>query len=125
MAFWQKTTSSNKRLFIQLDQCDQRRAPRLCFVTNFFLIFIDDIDNGIKSRISKFADDTKISMPTFNLENCNLLQNDINSLCEWAEKWQMSFNADKCNVIHFGSNNTNYPYKMFNQLLNKSSSEKI
>ena len=89
-----------------------------------FLIFIDDIDNGIKSRISKFADDTKISMPTFNLENCNLLQNDINSLCEWAEKWQMSFNADKCNVIHFGSNNTNYPYKMFDQLLNKSSSEK-
>ena len=33
------------------------------------------------------------------------LQEDINKLVEWANKWQMSFNVDKCSVMNIGHNN--------------------
>ena len=28
------------------------------------------------------------------------LQEDINTLVEWSNKWQMNFNVDKCSVMH-------------------------
>ena len=33
------------------------------------------------------------------------LQEDINKLVEWANKWQISFNVDKCSVMHIEYNN--------------------
>ena len=33
-------------------------------------------------------------------------QMDVDRLMEWTEKWQMKFNAEKCEVIHFGWMNT-------------------
>ena len=44
-------------------------------------------------------------------------QEDINKLVEWASKWQMSFNVDKCSVIHIGHNNMQSNYNMSNQQL--------
>ena len=45
------------------------------------------------------------------------LQEDINKLVEWANKWRMSFNVDKCSVMHIGHNNIQSNYKMSNQQL--------
>ena len=45
------------------------------------------------------------------------LQEDINKLVEWANKWQMSFNVDKCSVKHIGQNNMHSNYNMSNQQL--------
>jgi hypothetical protein len=36
----------------------------------------------------------------------------INKLHEWAVKWGMSFNKDKCKVMHVGHNNPQYDYFM-------------
>ena len=30
----------------------------------------------------------------------------------WAKTWQMSFNYDKCKVMHFGKKNKEYQYTM-------------
>ncbi len=30
----------------------------------------------------------------------------------WSEKWQMSFNFDKCKVMHIKSRHSNYEYNM-------------
>ena len=43
------------------------------------------------------------------------LPKDINKLVEWANKWQMSFNVDKCSVKHIGYNNMQSNYNIFNQ----------
>ena len=67
-----------------------------------FLIFINDIDSSLTSCISKFADDTKLYRKISNLDDALLLQKDLDKLFSWSQTWQMSFNADKCKVLHFG-----------------------
>ena len=44
-------------------------------------------------------------------------QEDINKLVEWANKWQMSINVDKCSVMHIGHNNMQSNHNMSNQQL--------
>ena len=45
------------------------------------------------------------------------LQEDINKLVEWVNKWQMSFNIDKCFVMRNRHNNMQSNYNMSNQQL--------
>ena len=54
-----------------------------------FLIFINDIDNGLLNWILKFADDTKIFTEVSCGADLISLQNDVDALCDWANKWQM------------------------------------
>ena len=69
-----------------------------------FLIYINDLDEGIKSLILKFADDTKIFRKIVSDEDWRQLQNDLDLLLQWAaEDWQMTFNIKKCKVMHIGN----------------------
>ena len=77
-----------------------------------FVIFIDDIDVGIVSNILKFADDTKIYGKVRNPDGVENLQKDLDKLWSWSEKWQMSFNVDKCKVMHIGYYNEKAKYMM-------------
>ena len=45
------------------------------------------------------------------------LQEDVNKLVEWANKWQMSFKVDKCSVMHIEHTNMQINYNMSNQQL--------
>ena len=65
-----------------------------------FLIYINDLDNGIVRKISKFADDTKLYHSSRNLEEVLQLREDHNKLVDWANTWHMNFNIDKCAVMH-------------------------
>ena len=67
-----------------------------------FLIYVNDIDTGITSRISKFADDTKLCKRVDKPELRLQLQEDINKLAEWSDRWMMPFNTSKCTVMHLG-----------------------
>ena len=61
--------------------------------------------------MSKFAYDTKQCHRARNPDDIMELQEDINKLVEWANKWQMSFNVDKFSVMYIGH------YNMSNQQL--------
>jgi len=65
-----------------------------------FLIFIDDLEVGIKNTVYKFADDTKVLAQVQSDAERKLLQEDLDKLTEWTKKWQMSFNTKKCKVMH-------------------------
>jgi hypothetical protein len=53
----------------------------------------------VKSSETKlFADDSLLFRTINNQADSVLLQNDLTSLQDWEEKWQMSFNAKKCRV---------------------------
>ena len=85
-----------------------------------FLIFINDLNEGINSNILKFVDDTKskIFKEVRNSTDCNQLQADLDKLVLWAQKWQIEFNVDKCKVMHTGGRDDNSTYYMEGNELN-------
>lgn len=64
-----------------------------------FLLYINDIGNDLTSKIRLFADDSLLFGVVKNDTDAQKLQENLNSLCEWADKWQMVFNPDKCYVL--------------------------
>ena len=62
-----------------------------------FLLYIYDITECISSTVKLYEDDKKIyreiKEPIIDFQ---LLQDDLNNLSDWARKWQLRFNADKC-----------------------------
>ena len=79
-----------------------------------FSVFIDDIDEVAK-RIElslKFADDTKGMKIIRGEEDRKILQETLDGLVEWAEKWGIKFNLAKCKIMHVGRNNPGYVYTM-------------
>jgi len=80
-----------------------------------FIIFINDLDLAVKTLggiLSKFADDSKAGRVVKLDADRDTLQKDLDSLMEWAETWQMTFNADKCKVLHFGKLNPRFSYTL-------------
>ena len=68
----------------------------------FFLILMGDINSGISSSsIVSFADDTRLYHGISNVDDCSFLQNDLNSVYDWASCNNMSFNAQKFQYICF------------------------
>ena len=62
-----------------------------------FLLFVDDLPEGIKSIIKLFADDVKMIVNPFN----NLVA-DLQLLELWEAQWCLKFNVDKCMVMQVG-----------------------
>ena len=52
------------------------------------------------------------------------LQDDLNKLTEWSEKWQMLFNFGKCKCLQTGHGNEDAKYTMGGTVLNTTVKEK-
>ncbi|KAJ7398451.1 hypothetical protein BTVI_125481 [Pitangus sulphuratus] len=74
-----------------------------------FNIFINDRDSGIECTISKFADNTKLSVRIDLLEGRDAIQRDLNRLHTWAH---MKFNKAKYKVLNLGQDNPQYQYRL-------------
>ena len=60
-----------------------------------FLVYINDLECGIKSQIKFFADDTSLySVVKDPIISAAELQHDLDIISEWANQWKMSFNPD-------------------------------
>ena len=77
-----------------------------------FVIYINDIDDGITSSLLKFADDTKLLRKIGTQDDCEALQQDLHTMHKWSEDWQMLFNIDKCKCLHIGYGNYHTTYQL-------------
>ena len=68
-----------------------------------FLIYINDLPNGLNSNVKLFADDTSLFSVVHNItDSANLLNSDLSEINEWALQWKMSFNPDPIKQAHPG-----------------------
>ena len=86
----------------------------------FFLIYINDLPQGLNSEVKLFVDDTSL----FSIANCvntstSTLNSDLLKIQDWAYQWKISFNPDgtkQAQEIRFSrkKNATTHPPVFFN-----------
>ena len=64
-----------------------------------FLLYINDLPDNLIPQTRLFAGDALVYGVISADIDKNNLQDDLCSLEQWQEKWQMSFNASKCKII--------------------------
>ena len=81
-----------------------------------FTCYVNDMPETVQSMTRMFADDTKVFAQCNTQEQCQQLQTDLNTLQDWADKWQLRFNAKKCKIMHLGNKNNEETYLMKDNL---------
>ena len=60
-----------------------------------FLIYINDLTEGLSSNAKLFADDTSLFSVTHGIQtSANNLNKDLERTSKWATQWKMDFNPD-------------------------------
>ena len=65
-----------------------------------FLAEINDLPDQVKSRVRLFADETAIHLAISSEGESIPLQNDLFILEKLEQRWDMSFNPSKCQILH-------------------------
>lgn len=95
-----------------------RRVP--ISVLYFFLIFINDICSDINyAKCLLFADDLKIYLVIKSINDCILLQRDLDAIFSWSIRNKLLFNVSKCVSLRFcrSKNRIWYDYSMDGKIL--------
>ena len=79
-----------------------------------FLIYVNDLEIGINTKIWKFADDVKIVKSIESVDDNFKIQKSLDKLSVWATNWDMD-NIAKCKSMHIGKHNINFTYELNNQ----------
>ena len=94
----------------------------------FFLIYINDLSDGLTANPKLFADDTSLFTVIHYINStANDLNCDLMKISNWAIQWKMRFNPDpnkQAQEVIFSRkiNKIDHPLLYFNQNLVKSSS---
>ena len=75
-----------------------------------FLILISDINQNVKySKVSCFADDTRVLKGISTIDDREKLQSDLETIYKWAIDNNMCFNSSKFEKLHYNHRNTSNP----------------
>ena len=91
-----------------------------------FLIYINDLECGLKSNVKFFADDTMLYSIVHDQQlSADDLNHDLNLIKDWASQWKMSFNPDANKqaielIFSQKKQKTVHPPIMFNDIQVKS-----
>ena len=77
-----------------------------------FLIYINDLEDGIENWILKFAVTTKLFAKINSAQDAVKMQKVLDRIVQWSLVWQMLFNVLKCKTMHFGKNNCCQNYQL-------------
>ena len=77
-----------------------------------FLCYINDTVHSISSTIRLYADDNLLYRSIHSEQDVVALQNDLNTLSQWADVWQMSFNPSKTGFLRI-TNKINFVHSSY------------
>ena len=91
-----------------------------------FLIYINDLPDGIFSKVRLFADDTALYLTIEGKGDGAALQQDLDRLSVWESMWDMEFNPSKCQVVQVSGSRRpiNTIYMLHGQVLEAVTSAK-
>ena len=89
-----------------------------------FLLYVNDLPDIINCTVKLFADDAKLFAGVSSHIDAEAMQADLDALGSWSVSWQMTFNQDKCKVMHFGPQNTNSTFYMEGHQLDSTQVER-
>ena len=79
-----------------------------------FLIYINDIGEKCLSLTRLFVDNTSLGYSSSSPDTLELvIEHDLNKLSTWSEKWLMSFNPDKTEIMICSNMEMNKQLKLF------------
>ena len=92
---------------LELDWSDVRSGiPQgSVLISILFVMFINDVLNAANSIWPIFVDNTKMYHKVTSVEGSAQLQEILDNLDKWSEKWQLPFNSGKCHSMHMGDSN--------------------
>ena len=64
-----------------------------------FACFVNDLPGAIQTDTLMFADDVKLYRRVDSEADVRTMQAQLDSLCEWSERWKLKLNPDKCKVL--------------------------
>ena len=68
---------------------------------------MSDINKCVSNtKIISFADDTRVYNNINTVDDCNVLQSDLESVCNWSDVNNMLFNSSKFDYLSFASKET-------------------
>ena len=71
-----------------------------------FILYVNDITDGVQSTLEMFADDSKLYRIIQNLCDTDTLQQDLNYISNWSKLWLLNFNI----TIVIGFEKTRLPH---------------
>ena len=91
-----------------------------------FLCYINDLPKNVISKVKLYADDVLLYSSIHTITDCQNLQDDLNRLVQWADRWQMNFNFAKCEMIRITNriNPVCFTYQMKEHCLDEVSHTK-
>ena len=89
-----------------------------------FLLYSNDKNGNVKSRIRLFADYSIIYCKIISNIDHQILQTDLIQLDKWSDKWQMQFNISKCAHLQITNKTkpSSHQYSLFGHPLSKVTS---
>ncbi len=79
-----------------------------------FVLYVNDIPEGIRSLIKLFADDPKVLGKVRNEEDRDMVQRDMDYIEEWSGILQFGFNLEKSKCMHSGKQANPWKNTMWN-----------
>ena len=109
---WIKNFLTQRTRSVTLEGVTSRSCPVTSLVPQgtvlgplLFLLFVNDLPQGISSSIRLIADDCLLYRTINDIGDSLSLQNDLIALSKWEKDWQMAFIIEKChNVYLYGQN---------------------